>query len=121
LKGADPFLAGQHQMDNAEPLAKVDIRVLENGADQDGEPITVRASAARVANPMKGAGMRLDIGMAATRASHKLGPTVFGEVQLAGIFVREHPLEIADGHLMDWLAGLFATGHRVVSPTMGGN
>jgi hypothetical protein len=46
---------------------------------------------------------------------------VFGEVQLASVFVWEHPLEIADGHLMDRLAALFGAGHRGVSPTMGGN
>jgi hypothetical protein len=120
LKRANPFLAGQHQVDDAEPLAKVNIRVLENGADENREPITA-AGRASVASPMERAGVGLHLSITAARADDELGPAMFGEVELAGVFVREHPLEIADGHLMDRLDALFGAGHRGVSPTMGGN
>src|SRR5207302_609181 len=101
----------------AEPLAKINIRVFEHSADQHGKAITAAGSAG-VALPMERAGMRLNLGIAATRARHELGPAMFGEVQLAGVFVREHPLKIADGHLMDRLA--FPLGHDRPSPTMRG-
>src|SRR5437588_5441858 len=63
LKGANPLLAGQQQMDDAEPLAKVDIGVLEYRADQHRKPIAAAGSAS-VANPMKGGSVRLDRGIA---------------------------------------------------------
>jgi len=116
LKRADPLLAGQHQMNDAEPLAKVDIGVFENGADQYGEPIAA-AVAASVADPMKGASMGLNIGIAATWANNEFRPAMFSEVQLAGIFIREHPFEIQDGHLMDRLA-LLPARHAWHSPTV---
>ena len=53
LKGANPLLAGQHQVDDAEPLAQRLIRVLEDRVDQDREPIAVVARSARVAYPVE--------------------------------------------------------------------
>ena len=91
LKGADPFLARQHQVDDTEPLAKVDIGVLENRADENRKPIAVRASAARIANPLERASVRLNLGIAATRANDEFGPPVFG------VFAEDNKPRFRDG------------------------
>jgi len=119
LKGADPFLAGQHQVNDAKPLAKVDLRVLENRPHQHREPIVVAGNAS-IANPMEGAGMRLDLRIAATWAHDRFRPAMFGQVQLASLFVREDPLEIADGHLSDRRLTPGLASHPRHSPTVNG-
>jgi hypothetical protein len=52
LQGTDAFLCGQHHVNDAEPSAQPDIRVLEDRSDQDRKPITASLGAAR-ALPMK--------------------------------------------------------------------
>jgi hypothetical protein len=49
LQRAHAFLAGEHQVDDAKPLAERLIRVLENRADDMGEAVTVRRAPARIA------------------------------------------------------------------------
>ncbi len=107
LKGADPLLARQHQVNHAEPLAHRLIGIFEDRIDQYREPIAVATSAACVANPMERAGMRFDFRISATWADDELGPAMLGEVQLASIVIREHRLKIPDGHLVD----AFFAGH----------
>src|SRR5258708_17858367 len=42
LEGANPLLAGQHEVDHAEPCLDGHIRVFENGPYRDRQPIAIR-------------------------------------------------------------------------------
>ena len=111
LARADPFLAGQHQMQDAEPVAERLIGVLENRPADMREAVIGSRGRARVAQPVPFHGaVRLDVGIAATRANDKLGPAVFGEIQAARIFVGESRFPFRDRHLVDLLR-LFGAGH----------
>src|SRR5438270_780415 len=66
------------------------------------------------------AGMRLDLRIAATWAHDRFRPAMFGQVQLASLFVREDPLEIADGHLSDPRLTPGLASHPRHSPTVNG-
>ena len=47
LKGAHTLLAGQHQMHDAEPVAKRLVRVLKDRARDNGEPIALHPACNR--------------------------------------------------------------------------
>jgi hypothetical protein len=111
LKGADPFLTRQHQVDDAEPLAQRFIGVLEDRPTNMREAVVGSRRRARVAEPIPFHGsVRLDLRVAAARAYHELGPAVLGEIKAACIFVRESRLPFRDRHLVDQLR-LFGAGH----------
>ena len=106
LKGADAFLAGQHHVQDTEPLAQRLIGVLENRSGDVREPIAAVRRAA-VALPLIGHRCHgVGNGHSATRAFHNAArPTVFDQIIGAGILGREGHFPFADGHLMDALAG----------------
>jgi hypothetical protein len=111
LKGANSLLAGQHEVDDAEPLAQRLIGVFEDRVDQDREPVTVISRSACVADPVEALGVRLNLRVAAARADDELGPAMLGEVELAGVVGREGSFPLADRHLRDGLGRLFRAGH----------
>lgn len=102
LQRTDFLLTRQHQVDDAEPLTERFIRVLEDRANQYREPVSSPGSAG-IALPMKWPRVGFDFGIAATRANDKLRPAVFGEIEFAGVIIREHDLEVPDRHVMDAL------------------
>ena len=104
LERAHPLLAGQHQVNDAEPLAERLIRVLKNRVDQDREPIAV--GGAGMALPMEGTARQLvHFGIAAARAMDARRPAMPNQVSLTGVLIWELPLEVCDGHLLGALAG----------------
>src|SRR5580700_7032606 len=80
LKGADPFLTDQHQVNDSEPLPQWLIRVLEDRPGDMREAVVGSRWRTCVAEPVPfHRTVRLNIGIAAARADYELGPTMFGE------------------------------------------
>ena len=101
LQGADALLAGEHQMDDAKPLAQRFICVLEDRPSDHGEAVG-RAFAAVHALPLEWHRLELvDLHGAAAGAADATRPAVRGEVGFAGVVIREHRLKLADGHLVN--------------------
>jgi hypothetical protein len=111
LPSAHSFLASEHKVDDAEPIAKRFIGVLKNRPGDDRKSISGRG--ALRALPMPFAGFEvIDLGIAATRAMYAVRPSTGLQIGLACVFVRKHRLELGDAHLMN-LWGLFGAGHLV--------
>ena len=112
LQGANTFLAGQHQVHDAEPVAQRFVRVLKDRTDQHRETIAVLV--AGVAHPMPVTrAMFGHFTGSATRATHTYRPTVISQIGLAIIFVLKGFLELGNRHLMDLHYGLALGGHGV--------
>jgi hypothetical protein len=111
LKRADPLLAGEHEVDDAEPLAKRLIGVLENRPGDVGEAVIGPRGGTGIAQPVPGhRAVRLDLYVAAAGTGDAFGPAVPDQIGTARILIRERRFPLADGHLMD-LLGLFGAGH----------
>ncbi|MFZ0695048.1 MAG: hypothetical protein WAN51_13055, partial [Alphaproteobacteria bacterium] len=109
LEGADPLLARQHEVDHAEPVAKRFIGVLENGADEMGEAVTLPLGIALVALPgprLRGDGEYPDI--STTRTGDTLGPPMADKVGTASVLVWKRLFPLSNGHLMN---GFFRLPH----------
>ena len=106
LEGRNALFAGHHHMDDAKPVTKGLIRVLEDRPGDMGE--TIGAALATIgALPLKFHGrQRVDVATIAAGATHPIGPAVHNQIRRAATFVREHLLELWDGHLMDAHIGL---------------
>lgn len=101
LQGADAFLAGQHQVHDAEPFPKGFVRVLEDRIDQHGKAIAGHWRAF-VALPVKGLGAVCRGGETAARAAHNaVRPAIIHQIGLAGILMREVALKVRNAHLVD--------------------
>src|ERR1700683_869343 len=109
LAGTHFLFSGQHQVDDAEPLPQVNIRVLKNGASDVGKPIATRAAIGAFPFPFHGF-ERIDPRTAAARAIDAIGPAVGHKVGVARILSGEGRLPLGNGHLVD-LAGLLSSGH----------
>lgn len=111
LASADAFLANEHQMQNAEPVAKRFIRVLEDSpADMRKAVVGVRGGAGIAVPVPLHCAVRLDLGIAAAWAGDIFRPAALSEVEAASILVREGRFPLRDGHLLD-LRRLFCAGH----------
>lgn len=111
LQTADALLAGHHQVNDFEPLAKRLVRVLKDRARDMGETVAL-IRRAFVALPF--ASHRLDrkyLGIATAGAIHALGPAPGNQVVRAMILIGEHRLKLAFGHLVDWFRSL---SHRSI-------
>jgi phosphoketolase len=87
------------------------IRVLEDRPGDMREAVVGSRWRTCVAEPVPfHRTVRLNIGIAAARADYELGPTMFGEIKAAGIFVGESRFPLGNRHLGDQL-GLFGAGH----------
>jgi hypothetical protein len=115
LQRAHSLFAGEHKVDDAEPLAERLVCILENGPRDMGEPVA-GLRGALVALPRPGAVRQLvRIERPTTRTSHPIGPAALYEVSAASFLIGKHSLKFADGHLMDGLRLL--AGHRTISPS----
>jgi hypothetical protein len=108
LPCAHSLFAREHEVNDAEPLPQIDVRVLENGSGDVGEPIA--AVAAIRALPFEFHGFE-GIGpvRATTGANDAIGPAAGDQIGVTSIFIGEVCLKLADCHLRD-LLGLSA-GH----------
>jgi hypothetical protein len=100
LQSAHAFLAGQHQVQNLEPDQQFVIRVLENGPCDDGEPIGAFARSALLAFPRPRARLaRVNLIVAAARATDAVRPALRHQVRLARGFIGKHPIKLRKRHL----------------------
>jgi len=117
LPSAHSFLTNEHEVDDAIPIAQRLIGVLENGAGDDREPITVWS--ALFALPMPFTSFKIiDLWIAAARTINAIWPAPGVQVSLASILIGEHGLELGGGQLHD-LRRLFGSGHGFL-PAMEG-
>jgi len=109
LPGADTLLTGRHEVDDAEPLPQINIRVLEDRPHEVRKPIGAPLAAVgafpAVLHGLEG----IDARRATARAIGAIRPALGDQVTVAGILVGEGRLKLSDGHLHD-LLGLFP-GH----------
>jgi hypothetical protein len=104
------LFAGQHQMGDLEPVAERLVRVLEDGARDDREPIAVRG--ALFALPVPFARLKIvDLGIAAPWAMHAVGPPAGLEIGFTGVLIPngEKGVELTGSELMYGLGTAF--GH----------
>lgn len=123
LKGADAFLAGQHQMDNFEPFPERLVGVLKNRARDHRKPIARKASRSALrALPVPLAGRQvIHGGIATTRAVNAVGPAAGLQISLGRIIVPdwETRLKLAFRHLMHRF-GMFCHCAYPSTSTVGG-
>jgi hypothetical protein len=107
LQRADAFLAGEHEMDNAIPIAKRLIGILEYCSGSMRKAIAgIRSALIALPTPWP-IRQFMRVLSTAARAPNTFWPTAPDEICATRIFVREHPFELSDCKLMDWF-GLFA-------------
>jgi hypothetical protein len=109
LEGADPLLAGQHQMHHAKPLAERLVSVLKDGTSDMREAVGGHRSAF-IALPVKLSPDQRERLSPTARAFDAIGPAPRNEIRLTGFLIREGRLELGDCHLMDWLGATAAHG-----------
>jgi len=109
LKCADALLAGQHQIENPEPDQQLIIRVLENRVDGNGEPVRRTLGFPAVgALPVEGSRLaRVNLFIAASRATDILRPAPIAEIRLARILIGKHSVESRKGQLFNELRFVF--------------
>jgi hypothetical protein len=99
FQGGDALLAGQHHMNDAEPVAERLIGVLENGAGDMGEPIAVRG--AFLALPMPLAGRQIvNRLVSAPGAPDSQGPAVLDQIGAASVLIGKGLFPLCDRHLV---------------------
>src|SRR5579885_113843 len=93
------LLAGQHQVNDLEPVTQINFRVLENRADKTRK--TIRATLAAIrAFPFEFHGLKLiDVLRAASRAANAARPAASDQIVVASFLVRKHLLKLPAGQL----------------------
>lgn len=110
LPSADSLLRSQHQVNDAEPLAKIDLRVLKDCPSNIRKAIGAPFAAVRAFPVPLFGWQRINALGVAARTANAVRPTMCNQVSVARIFVRERRLELANRHLMDLLR-LFGADH----------
>ena len=104
LHCAHALLGGQHQMDNLEPVAQVDLGVFKNGTDKVRKAVSAALTAIR-AFPLKFHGLeRIDVLGATAGANNALWPTVRHQIAVASLFIWEKFLKSRAGQLVGFLS-----------------
>lgn len=87
----------QHRVENFEPRHERDVRILEHGADQNGE--SIGRIAALLTDPMKASRFEgVDLLIPAARAFDTIRPAAIREKLTAGYFVGKGCHELLEGH-----------------------
>jgi len=91
LERTDALLAVEHLPEHFKPRLKVNVSILEDGADRDGETIgRPLGGRACLADPMPRARLELiHLGIGAARALHTIGPAALHQELLASVVIRE--------------------------------
>ena len=87
---ATPFLVSIN-VDRAEPHLERDFRVLEDGSDQDREPIAVPIAGLTLPIECR---ETIDLDIATPRAVNLIGPTMFRQIRLTSVVVWERHLKL---------------------------
>jgi hypothetical protein len=110
LTGGNALFAGEHQVDDPEPIPERDFCVLEDRSGDMGKAIGGALFRALVALPaVSHRAVFADLGSAAW-ACNPIRPAVTDQIGAARIFVRKGLLPLGEGHLVD-LGLLFLAGH----------
>lgn len=105
LEGADPLLAGQHEVNNAKPVPERLVGVFEDGPGDDREAVAAIRGAG-IALPLEcHSGDFVDHVGAATGAFDAQRPTVADQIGLTGFLGREGLLPLGNGHLVNAFVG----------------
>jgi hypothetical protein len=118
LACAHSLLASQHEMDDAEPVTKIDLRVLENCSGYVGETISAALAAIRAFPVPFAGGQRIDFLAAAARAFDAIWPAMHDQIGVACVFVGKCRLKLADCHLVD-LFRLLCAGYEGLPRLLG--
>jgi hypothetical protein len=111
LQSAHSLFAGEHEMDDAEPLPQRFVCILENRPGHMRKAVVSGARGALIAQPVPWhCAVPFDLHVATPRAGYAFRPTAAGEIGATSVFVGESFFPLGDGHLVDWL-GLFGAGH----------
>jgi hypothetical protein len=115
LQGAHAFLANEHEVNDAIPVAQRLIGVFEDGSSDNGEPIAIRCACPAL--PMEGFIGRsvIEIWIAATRATDTFWPATCNKIRATRGLIGEQFFELSRRKLMDWL-WLLCSGHWVPHP-----
>jgi hypothetical protein len=104
LQRAHSLLAGQHQVNDAEPVAKRLVCIFEDSPGDMGKSISgLRGALIALPTPRHCRDLPIDLGPTA-RAAYTLRPTAPHKIGATSVFVREHALELSDSELVDWFA-----------------
>ena len=105
LKPAHALLAGQHEVDDAEPIFERLVRVLENCASNVRETVAgLRGTF--VALPVPRIALQFgDVLSATAGAFNALRPSLADQIGAASLFVREMSVELGGGKLVNRLTG----------------
>jgi hypothetical protein len=82
-------------MDRAKPFPERDLRIFEDGSDQDREPIALRIAGLTLPIEL---GKDINLGVAAPRASDVVVPTTARQISLTGPIVRKGRFELQKCH-----------------------
>jgi hypothetical protein len=105
LQRAHALLAGQHEVNNAEPIFEGLIRVLKDRAGKVREAIR-RGGRANVALPMPRITLQLSRLYSATaRAMDAFWPPLADQIGTTGLLIRKGRVELSGGQLVDVLSG----------------
>jgi len=98
LQAADAFLAGEHQVNDLEPLPQTDVGILKNRIDQHGKPVAARLGAVGTLPVKRARADGRNLLVATSRASNAIRPAPSSQVRLAGAVIRKKPLPFREGH-----------------------
>ncbi|HUZ90461.1 MAG TPA: hypothetical protein VMU78_00950, partial [Methylocella sp.] len=103
---------GQHKMDDAIPVTKWLVRVLEDCPGYMGKAIAGFGRALIALPAPRPVKQLVGILCTATRATNAFWPSTGHQISAARIFVGEHLFKFRNTHLMDWFRLL--TGHNAL-------
>ena len=106
LESGNAFLAGQHHVDDAEPLPQVFICVLKNSPGNMGKSVAGFWSALVALPRPRAIGQLVGVLRAATRATDTVRPSTGNQIGATSFFIREHGFELGDGELVDGFRSL---------------
>jgi hypothetical protein len=110
LQSAHAFLANEHQMNDAIPIAQRFVRVLENRPGDVGKAVGDTIPAVHTF-PLESHGFEfVDVPASATRAANAVWPTARDKVRAARGLIGEQFIELGGRELVNWL-GLLVAGH----------
>jgi hypothetical protein len=118
LEGRNALFAGQHDVNDSEPVPEGFIGVLKDGPGDNAEAVIGAGRAAHVAQPSH---LNRPVGLygvvSTPGAPDANGPAMGHQISLASRLVRKCLFPLGDSHLVDALFGL---GHDGYSLTMEG-
>jgi hypothetical protein len=118
LTCADALLAGEHQVDDLEPLAEIDLRVFEYRSDKVGKAVGAALSTIRAFPFVFHRAELIDALTLTARATNANRPAMSDQVAVARGFIGKGGFPLLDRHLM-YLARLLGAGHDSVPQLIG--